>query len=86
MALRLNVNCTSVDGTFGPYAGPHCRGGFDFTLLFSEIFLSIVPLSLLISVVPFRAFYLWRKKTKVTRSKLLYIKLVRGFLMHNVDG
>ncbi|EMD95327.1 hypothetical protein COCHEDRAFT_112393 [Bipolaris maydis C5] len=71
-----NVNCTLVDSTFGPYAGPYCRGGFDFTLLFSEVFLSIVPLSILLAVIPFRSLYLWRRQTKVKKSTLLYTKLI----------
>ncbi|KAL6167369.1 hypothetical protein ACJQWK_06803 [Exserohilum turcicum] len=71
-----NVNCTLVDDTFGPYAGPHCRGGFSFTLLFTEIFLCILPLSILLIIVPFRAAYLWRKQNKVQKSNSLYIKLI----------
>ncbi|TLD19247.1 hypothetical protein PspLS_09793 [Pyricularia sp. CBS 133598] len=31
----------SIDRSFGPWAGPECRGGFDFTLLFEESILSI---------------------------------------------
>jgi hypothetical protein len=70
-------NCTSVDKTFGPYAGSQCRGGFDFTLLFEESILSILPLALVLGVAPFRILYLWRKQTKVATSGLLYMKLVR---------
>jgi hypothetical protein len=76
MAASMDPNCALTDDTFGPYAGAECRGGFDFTLLFSEIFLSIIPLSLLIAIVPFRIYQLWWKETKVSRSTLLYTKLV----------
>jgi hypothetical protein len=76
MASNTDQGCASVDNTFGPYAGPQCRGGFDFTLLFSEVFFSIVPLCLLIAIVPFRVAYLWKKQTKVVKSSLLYTKLV----------
>ncbi|KNG46388.1 canalicular multispecific organic anion transporter 1 [Stemphylium lycopersici] len=76
MASRPNQNCTAVDDTFGPYAGPHCRGGFDFTLLFSEVFLSIVPLSILLAIVPFRAYHLWKSPVKVSKSTSLYTKLI----------
>nr|POF13541.1 abc transporter c family member 9 [Quercus suber] len=31
----------SVDQSFGPWAGPVCRGGFDFTLLFEESILAL---------------------------------------------
>ncbi|KAI2486583.1 Canalicular multispecific organic anion transporter 1 [Pyrenophora tritici-repentis] len=76
MATTPDQHCAAVDDTFGPYAGSHCRGGFDFTLLFSEIFLSIIPISLLISIIPFVAFRLLRTPTKVSRSSLLYTKLI----------
>jgi len=72
----MDRNCSLTDDTFGPYAGAECRGGFDFTLLFSEIFLSIIPLSLLIAIAPFRIYQLWWKETKVSRSTLLYTKLI----------
>ncbi|KAF1838182.1 canalicular multispecific organic anion transporter 1 [Decorospora gaudefroyi] len=76
MASKSSQSCQSVDDTFGPYAGLQCRGGFDFTRLFSAVFLSIVPLSLIIGIAPFRILYFWRKRTKATRSSLLYTKLI----------
>ncbi|CAG5185712.1 uncharacterized protein ALTATR162_LOCUS11383 [Alternaria atra] len=72
----MDRDCALTDDTFGPYAGADCRGGFDFTLLFSEVFLSIIPLSLLIAIVPYRIYRLWWKETKVSRSTLLYTKLI----------
>nr|AAP78734.1 ABC transporter [Alternaria brassicae] len=54
----MDPNCALTDDTFGPYAGPNCRGGFDLTLLFSEVFLSIIPLSLLIAIAPYRIYRL----------------------------
>ena len=71
------MSCKLVDDTFGPYAG-HCRGGFDFTLLFEESILSIVPLVLLIGVIPLRILYLIRRSVKVERGFLLPTKLVRS--------
>ncbi|KAL8774136.1 MAG: hypothetical protein Q9209_001244 [Squamulea sp. 1 TL-2023] len=56
--------CSRVDDTFGPYADS-CRGGFDFTLLFEESILSILPLCLLLVVVPFRIVYLVRRTIKI---------------------
>jgi ATP-binding cassette subfamily C (CFTR/MRP) protein 1 len=76
MAALSVRNCAPVDDTFGPWAGPDCRSGFDFTLLFEEVFLSILPLALIISIAPFRIFYLWRRQIKVRKSKLLFTKLV----------
>jgi ATP-binding cassette subfamily C (CFTR/MRP) protein 1 len=76
MASTSDRDCAAVDDTFGPYAGPGCRGGFDFTLLFEESILSIAPIALILCVAPFRVFYLWRKGTKVKKSLLLPAKLV----------
>lgn len=85
MASQSSQNCASVDDTFGPYAGEQCRGGFDFTLLFGEVFLSIVPLALILGIAPFRIVYLWRKQTKVSRSSLLYTKLVCSHLLSSIQ-
>ena len=68
-------SCSNIDDSFGPYAGG-CRGGFDFTLLFEECILTILPLLLTLLVTPFRLFYLTRKSVKVVRSRLLPCKLV----------
>lgn len=76
MASNPTWTCTLVDDTFGPWAGSDCRGSFDFTLLFEEAFLSILPLALILSVSPFRILYLWRKQTKLRKSKLLFLKIV----------
>lgn len=44
---------TCGDNGFGPQVN-HCRGGFDFTLLFEECFFSIVPSVLLLLALPIR--------------------------------
>ncbi|KAL9030430.1 MAG: hypothetical protein Q9196_001447 [Gyalolechia fulgens] len=71
----MSESCLVVDDTFGPYAGS-CRGGFDFTLLFEESILSILPLCLLLIIVPFRVVYLLRRRIKVYRNFLLPSKLL----------
>ncbi|KAH9869491.1 hypothetical protein IAQ61_006697 [Plenodomus lingam] len=76
MTSKNTRDCASVDNTIGPWAGPNCRGGFDFTLLFTESFLSIAPLAIVLCVAPFRILYLWKKSTKVTRNSLLYTKAI----------
>ncbi|KAF2020289.1 ABC transporter [Aaosphaeria arxii CBS 175.79] len=76
MALHTPSRCSLVDDTFGPYAGKNCRGGFDFTLLFEDAFLSIAPLALLLLITPFRLLYLLKKPTKVSKSYLLPAKLL----------
>lgn len=70
-------SCRLVDDSFGPYAG-HCRGGFDFTLLFEESILSILPLVLLLGIIPLRILYLVRRSIKVEKGVLLPTKLVRS--------
>lgn len=81
MASNATEACFAVDATFGPWAGPDCRGGFDFTLLFQETILSILPLSLLLAVAPFRIFFLWRKRIKVHKTPLLLAKLISWGLL-----
>jgi ATP-binding cassette subfamily C (CFTR/MRP) protein 1 len=78
MASGSAKACALVDDTFGPWAGPDCRSGFDFTLLFEEFIFSILPTACLLSIAPFRIFYLCRKQNKLRRSRLLFTKLVRG--------
>ncbi|WEW56917.1 hypothetical protein PRK78_002374 [Emydomyces testavorans] len=74
MASHNLSSCAQIDDTFGPYA-LHCRDGFDFTLLFEETLLTIVPLGLLLLVAPFRIFYLFKKQTKVNDGPLVHLKL-----------
>lgn len=73
--MALPSTCKRVDNTYGPYAG-ECRGGFDFTLLFQESTLSILPVGLLLIVAPFRISYLFRRTIKVDPSSWLASKLV----------
>ena len=75
--MARTASCKHVDDTFGPYAG-NCRGGFDFTLLFEESILSILPLALLLLIAPFRISYLFRRTIKVDPSSWLASKLVSG--------
>lgn len=67
--------CAGVDNTFGPHAA-NCRGDFDFTLLFEETVLSLLPLTLLLIAAPLRIGYLFKKDWKVVQSPLLPLKLV----------
>ncbi|KAI1930027.1 hypothetical protein LOZ60_001286 [Ophidiomyces ophidiicola] len=71
----LNLSsCAQIDDTFGPYA-LHCRNSFDFTLLFEETLLTIVPIGLLMLITPFRIFYLLKKQKKVNDGPLIHLKL-----------
>lgn len=55
-----------------------CRGGFDFTLLFEETVLTILPISLILILVPWRLWQLLQRSRKVEKSALLPLKLVSG--------
>jgi hypothetical protein len=64
------------ENNFGP-AVTDCRDNFDFTLLFEECFLSIVPSILLLLALPFRYRHLWKKRTKdVAQSPVYWAKAV----------
>ncbi|KAL2812693.1 P-loop containing nucleoside triphosphate hydrolase protein [Aspergillus granulosus] len=60
--------CTSVDDSWRVRA-LSCRGGFDFTMLFEELILSILPIALAILIAPLRIYILLRTGSKVESSK-----------------
>lgn len=64
------------DDTFGPWAGPQCRGGFDFTLLFEETILSILLSSIFILLSPLKIFALFAAPIRVKSSPLDWAKKV----------
>lgn len=68
-----------LDSRLRLHAGP-CRGGFDFTLLFEETILAILPLAFVMILAPLRILYLSKKSVKVAHSTLLLAKLVRRTL------
>ncbi|KAJ6102982.1 hypothetical protein N7486_005409 [Penicillium sp. IBT 16267x] len=69
------ASCRQIDNTMHVWAGS-CRGGFDFTLLFEETILQILPIALILMLVPFRIIQLSHKRRKVIDSWLLLLKLV----------
>ncbi|PWY69102.1 multidrug resistance protein MDR [Aspergillus heteromorphus CBS 117.55] len=67
------------DNLFGPQV-KHCRGDFDFTLLFEECFLSIVPSALFLVALLFRYKQLWLKRIpRVTKNAVYWGKLILGY-------
>lgn len=74
-AFESNDTCLIIDHAFGPYA-KECRGGFDFTLLFEETILTVLPAALFIIAATLRLFYLVRQPHKVYPGFTLYLKLV----------
>ncbi|KAH8881037.1 P-loop containing nucleoside triphosphate hydrolase protein [Thozetella sp. PMI_491] len=75
MSLSSNSSCTLLDNSFGPYAG-ECRGGFDFTLLFEETILTILPLGFFLLLLPPRLWFLFKRTKKLVSgsNNLLVIK------------
>lgn len=63
------------DISFGPVVWG-CRDGFDFTIKFEKIFLSLVPTSVFIAVSLPRLFYLVRRPVVVNGPEFRAVKLV----------
>ena len=61
---QSSLSCSRLDDSFGPHAG-ECRGGFDFTLLFEETILNLLPAGLLLVALTPRVLYLLRRAKKV---------------------
>ncbi|KAF2842938.1 hypothetical protein M501DRAFT_1005649 [Patellaria atrata CBS 101060] len=74
-----SLSCQRIDNTFGPYA-EHCRGGFDFTLLFEQSILSVPIVSVFLLIAPLRIWYLFTKSAKATGGILLTAKLIFGVI------
>lgn len=56
--------------------GPQVPGIFDFTLLFEQSILSLLPTVLFIVVAPLRILPLLRRESRVKPGPLLWAKLV----------
>ncbi|KAB8238859.1 putative ABC multidrug transporter [Aspergillus alliaceus] len=52
-----------------------CRDGFDFSLLFEETILGILPLGVILAIASLRLWHLFRKPRKVVTSWLLWAKI-----------
>lgn len=71
----ITIICTmdSQDDTFGP----HLPGAFDFTLLFEQSILSLLPTTLFIVAALWRFGRIVHRPTCVVPSMLSVVKLVR---------
>jgi hypothetical protein len=65
----------AIENSFGPKV-KICRGGFDFTVLFEQVFLSIIPSAIFLSLLAFRVVLLRRESLKVNCGYLLPAKIV----------
>jgi hypothetical protein len=71
--------CARLDDSFGPHAGD-CRGGFDFTLLFEETILTLLPQGLVLLVLPPLVWFLLKRTKKVVAGS--YHAAVKIVSMH----
>lgn len=56
--------------------GPHHAGLFDFTILFEQSILSLLPTCIFILLVPLRVSVLWKHERVTKDGLLLWSKLV----------
>lgn len=57
-----------LENVFGPIVGSSCLHGFDFTLLFEETILTLVPLGVTFLAASLRSWKLQGASEKVNRS------------------
>lgn len=69
----------AVEDVFGPTVDSSCHHGFDFTLLFEESILTILPLGIALGWALLRIFTHGNEAPKVRRSWLLACKMVRQY-------
>ena len=79
MASSSRPSCRDLDNSLSFDAGS-CRGGFDFSLLFEETILEILPIAFILVLAPIQVWQLSQKRRKVVGSWLLPVKLVSLFL------
>ena len=58
------------------YFGPRLPGVFDFTLLFQQSILSLLPTAAFVLVAPWRIFHLYRRDAVSRGGTMLWCKLV----------
>lgn len=72
----IQAGFARCDGSLGPFANICRSGRFDFTLLFEEYFLALLPSVVFIIVSLIRLNQLWGSKPKTFPSSIIFLKLV----------
>lgn len=67
--------CANIDRTNGPSAGS-CRGGFDFTVKFEELFLTVIPSCLFLAATLLRMLFLYKQQVKTKQTSITFLKWV----------
>ncbi|KAH8586615.1 putative multidrug resistance-associated protein [Bisporella sp. PMI_857] len=71
----MQDHCIKLDNSFGPSAGD-CHGSIDFTLLFEQSILTILPASLFLIIGPIRVYLLHQTNVKVKHSAFAHFKSI----------
>ncbi|GFP53312.1 ABC multidrug transporter B [Trichoderma asperellum] len=76
----MNISSTplcapTADAAFGPVVDAACRDGFDFTLVFEQSILVLLPAAMLVLVAPLRFLQLRKSPVKVTGHASRMMKL-----------
>ncbi|OQE42091.1 hypothetical protein PENCOP_c004G02534 [Penicillium coprophilum] len=69
-----------ADNSFGPVVGSECRDGFDFTLLFEQAILGLVPAVAFLLVCPFRLRILAKRDVRTQSHKMRLAKSITAFV------
>ena len=81
MNFSAPTDCSAItDNVFGPLVA-ECRRAFDFTILFEDIFLSIVPSSILLLLAPVRLITLYGRRRTVGGQSFRIAKLVSVYFL-----
>ncbi|KAL4939785.1 hypothetical protein BDV06DRAFT_230810 [Aspergillus oleicola] len=73
--MATTGSCWEADDTFGPRVSVDCRG-FDFTLLFEDIFLTLLPAACFLFLIPFRLRSIQHATIKLNSYTLAVCKLL----------
>lgn len=76
MNPSMSLCAPTADAAFGPAVGEECRDGFDFTIVFEQSVLVLLPSSLLLLAAPVRLAQLRGASVKVAGHRLRLAKLV----------
>lgn len=74
--MNRQLGCAGADRSFGPVVPSSCRGGFDFTLLFEQIFFSFLPAAALLLAASSRLWQLRRAQAVASGPVLQLSKQV----------
>lgn len=75
-ALRRSYDWEANDNSWGPQNGDNA----DFTLVFENSILAILPAAFFLVILPMRLQYHWKKPKVATAGILFWARVVSGFI------